>query len=50
MFHSLLKQVIGSHVCALSATIVGVTFPTFDTANPQEIPRVHVDVYAQRRT
>ncbi|EFN72658.1 hypothetical protein EAG_06842 [Camponotus floridanus] len=44
------QLVIVSHVCALSANFVGVTFPTFDTANPREIPRVHVDVYAQRRT
>lgn len=34
-----------SHECALSANFASVTFPTFDTANPREIPRVHVDVY-----
>lgn len=32
---------------ALSANFGGVTFPTFDTANPREISRrVHVDVYS----
>lgn len=28
-------QVIVSHECALSANFGGVTFPTFDTANPR---------------
>lgn len=53
MFHiysRLLGQVIVSHECALSANFADITFPTFDTANPREIPRVHVDVYTRRRT
>lgn len=40
-------QMVVSHECASSANFRGVTFPTFDTANPREIPRVHVDVYAR---
>ncbi|KYM81282.1 hypothetical protein ALC53_08353 [Atta colombica] len=36
-----------SHECALSANFASVTFPTFDRANPREIPRVHVDVYTR---
>lgn len=45
---SLIGQVLVSHECALSANFASVTFPTFDTANPREIPRVHdVDVYTR---
>jgi len=46
-YSSLVGQVIVSHECALSANFASVTFPTFDTVNPREIPRVHVDVYTR---
>ena len=46
-YSSLVGQVMVSHECALSANFASVTFPTFDRANPREIPRVHVDVYTR---